>query len=1405
MGNFNHGGVKDSVTKPNVILIVSDNSQESAENTSANKQAGDENDGDEQEGDEKGDENDGGGQQNDDNEQGDVTLEEAIVKAAEENNLTEAVDDEFVAALSSDIMKLGRGIISNEMWRLCYNQLKTEENGKYSEDVVNAIKAVRKGDSGVRHQRSFVRKKCYSLSAVQIGDESVDLLYENDKPVLSECLILPVLKVIHAEEGHVHCNVLFEKLKDKVSCEVSKKKFVEWYHKLGCRECKEIDLKVPNDVHRNYIYIRESMDRHQMDWLDVQKGFEPRIKKQMDKNECKKLFNVSNTTNGWLFCRAVTSENSKETIEKLDEAYTYGRGWPDQLDCDNGSACKSKDLLDHTKKNKCKLHRGKPAVPEHQGGVERVNKILGREWVTIVLSATPEEREQWVLKLLPILLRRYYSRKFRKYGWKTIFENVYGYTYDVKERSRVRKLKEKEGAEICHLLGIKRISKELKKFITHPLVDTQFALKNDLIRTHTQLQKWSYNDDRMSKGKEIGICAPGCVGYVKPASKKKYSRKKKVLRVHIVRHLPRQKKYLWKSEDDAKTTGTCDVTAFVPNNPNDFEPGAHSRSSSLPSLPTKENYQLDKESFFTFTVKKWRNVQELKKSLKQQYTDNDFKEKFDDVLYHFHKYCPVELNFEQSDEIIVFKAAYELVYHSMYYYWCRFLLKTYNLQITDEELRAHLLVDVDSAIHCALSKCSENVGNKLLGIVAQWKDDMKQDGSEAHVLWLSMLNDKMHICSNCMLTDGCTDHPCCINLLKLKLRTQYGLDVIELRDTEEVAVALTSAGSSVQLTTTTNVAQNANGAAFEDHIPDVIHPNWKGENQDILLIEKTIRGFNGKFYGVIFLIRKFFNQSFFTLTSSSCGVTSTFMSKWKQKYIDNKYKVFIQMMSVLQSTSQIKLTDIDTLFDDIDASDIIPFVVIIKEYMVNNNINMRNENSNPLDNVISSHLTYLFANCDDLSGVNAMVLNNPVQVIESINVGIPSIELKEVVKPLAHNLRSQGRTGSIISQVSGSAVVGTHFVELEIFLAQQAIENELNENELNENEETEENEEENEMELKENDENEQSVRGLDDEEEKYTIFINESFESQGNATYSRLAAVENQFKLMVSLENLDYTIVGCVKLINDFVETLKKMHSVTNENQSLKIGDLNGIISGSFPRWSWGELKLKRKDYKDTLESMKEAWKDNNLTYEKVAQTDAPLSQPSQFVVTEENLEQYWDVLSFGAVDAMELIMQREQFVGLSDYSTRGWQLIYENHNEQWGDVAHSWDGIVVFIYSLTQSLGRYLLSTEMTDPTTYNLMSQMQQILIPELQSKIWKYKVEEEDDDDVEPGELCIICEKGGRKQFWICSQCKNKVHVKCYKNIISKEEIWTNTKFCNECQKDTLYTYQVRLPTKLLQESD
>ncbi len=94
-----------------------------------------------------------------------------------------------------------------------------------------------------------------------------------------------------------------------------------------------------------------------------------------------------------------------------------------------------RDAKQNIKEKGVKIHQGKPRTPEHQAYIERANRIIGADWKDVVLNATREERENWGVKLLPKLRAKLFERKFRKFGGEvTVFENVYGYPRNIKDR-----------------------------------------------------------------------------------------------------------------------------------------------------------------------------------------------------------------------------------------------------------------------------------------------------------------------------------------------------------------------------------------------------------------------------------------------------------------------------------------------------------------------------------------------------------------------------------------------------------------------------------------------------------------------------------------------------------------------------------------------------------------------------------------------------------------------------------------------------------------------------------------------------------------------------------------------------------------------------------------------------------
>ncbi len=227
----------------------------------------------------------------------------------------------------------------------------------------------------------------------------------------------------------------------------------------------------------------------------------------------------------------------------------------------------------------------------------------------------------------------------------------------------------------------------------------------------------------------------------------------------------------------------------------------------------------------------------------------------------------------------------------------------------------------------------------------------------------------------------------------------------------------------------------------------------------------------------------------------------------------------------------INLRAIDDIFTDVNTGVVIPFVTTIKEYMINNNINMPTLESNPFRCVMANHIQDLITGCDEFNQMEASILNKHTQILESIKYGTPLTELYKNVQLLANKLYENGCTGSIISQVSTDALTEDHFVELEIIKSGTEINENENENEIEVMDEDEV-----------MDENDVIIRELHEKnEETFVIFVNESFEQKSNAVYSASEAVLAQFKLLVSIRNLNLTTMNTLKFTYETIETLTKL------------------------------------------------------------------------------------------------------------------------------------------------------------------------------------------------------------------------------------------------------------------------
>eukprot|EP01084_Bolivina_argentea_P310440 537206_1 len=269
------------------------------------------------------------------------TPQEAIQSVVAAKSLSIEADASFVSSFeTSDVQRKGRGVIHDALYRIYFNQL-LSRNHNYSDTLKQAIRKVRTGASGPRKLKKKIidlKYKLLTFNLPSIGDVQL-IADDSDKLLLSDSMVMPAIKAFHVQYGCSTVNPFYDAFQDTFIIQISKDKFREKFKALKCRTCLERNLNIPGDKHTNFIFVRNKKELNQMDWYDAQKGFDDRIKNQLDKCEKKKIFSIYEPTNGDYRLSAHRSENKVETIASLDYHFTQKDGWPRKLGMDHGSAC----------------------------------------------------------------------------------------------------------------------------------------------------------------------------------------------------------------------------------------------------------------------------------------------------------------------------------------------------------------------------------------------------------------------------------------------------------------------------------------------------------------------------------------------------------------------------------------------------------------------------------------------------------------------------------------------------------------------------------------------------------------------------------------------------------------------------------------------------------------------------------------------------------------------------------------------------------------------------------------------------------------------------------------------------------------------------------------------------------
>eukprot|EP01084_Bolivina_argentea_P162877 283410_1 len=187
------------------------------------------------------------------------------------NHLKSTIFTDDKKKIKSSVLSNAKGVLSDEMYRIIYNQL-NDIKKNWSEELRRAIKTVRPGASAISHQTRDGNKYCHQeICLNENGGELTKILYRNDKVVICKSMVDGAVTGFHEEKGHLNPTAFCSQFKHQFYCLINEQELKQKYQALQCDGCKKkANLKAA--VHKEFIFVREKRNVISIDFMDVTTG-----------------------------------------------------------------------------------------------------------------------------------------------------------------------------------------------------------------------------------------------------------------------------------------------------------------------------------------------------------------------------------------------------------------------------------------------------------------------------------------------------------------------------------------------------------------------------------------------------------------------------------------------------------------------------------------------------------------------------------------------------------------------------------------------------------------------------------------------------------------------------------------------------------------------------------------------------------------------------------------------------------------------------------------------------------------------------------------------------------------------------------------------------------------------------